>query len=109
MSEASRLIRDSIAALPDDARKPWEKTETRNFYWVVSGEDGVARWSRDVTAPEPEISAIAAHVALLASPDVATALADLLDAITDALGVDDDTVKGYAEALDAAITRAGGS
>ena len=109
---AAQRIRDSIAALPEEVRQPWEADETTG--WIVTGELGARLIG--VTSPEREDS-VTAHIAMLASPHVGEALANLLEAIRRCLNSDpqpcdheetDDCLTDIAErtdALDAAIKR----
>lgn len=72
IERAAQALRDSADALPDGSGSPWRAS--RHDVRTEAGFEicGIG------TAPSVEE---AAHIARTASPDVVTALADLLDAI----------------------------
>lgn len=99
---AASRIRASVAALPEELRVPWG---AHGRYVNASGGLAVVD-----PAPMPNLAPqvdIAAHIALLASPDVAIALADLLDAIWhhEEFAADFDAITEARAALEAAITK----
>ena len=116
MSDASNLIRASIAALPAGDRGAWSVGD-REVTAVVD-ENGLVIFRLD-RALQPHV----AHIALLASPDVAAAVADLLDAandfrepvVGDRITESGDhagsirRLRAAAQVVEAAITRAGGT
>jgi hypothetical protein len=93
-------IRASVDALPDWFRQPWR----------VTGEVVRTPVPGSLPVAETDSDEVAALVALLASPDVAVALADLLDAIGRQrekgrqFGLDWTVVEAH-DALEAAILR----
>lgn len=104
LADAAKALRDSVAALLVRHRDgPWRADDSGNvFGYRVNAWIG-----------EQHNAATAQHVALAASPDVVTALADLLDVIAAAayaelpLNEPADVVHGWIayEALAAAILR----
>ena len=114
MTAAAR-IRDSIAALPEEERDgSWYAMRGTVRVRTVGGDEWpVASVNEDIPAVEP----VAAHIALMASPHVGEALANLLEAIRRCLNSDpqpcdheetDDCLTDIAErtdALEAAIKR----
>lgn len=78
MSTAAAQIRESVAALPEYMATD-AITSTRPAVWYAVGRYVSVKGHGVVLhADDPNVDE---HVALLASPHVATALADLLDAI----------------------------
>ena len=77
MTAAAR-IRDSIAALPEEERDgSWYAMRGTVRVRTVGGDEWpVASVNEDIPAVEP----VAAHIALMASPHVGEALANLLEA-----------------------------
>ena len=108
---AAQRIRDSIAALPEEERDgSWYAMRGTVRVRTVGGDEWpVASVNEDIPAVEP----VAAHIALMASPHVGEALANLLEALAVAdKEWDLDNAHGYlgeaidlAKALDAAILR----
>ena len=98
---AAQRIRDSIAALPSEARQPW--APHRKYVNTVDGEPmaRVDGWH----GLDAEL-AMAAHIALLASPHVGEALANLLDILSaEAWEIWREEICDARDALEAAILR----
>lgn len=68
---AAQRIRDSIAALPERHRTRWDDADKVHVY-----AQQVNAWIAEATSAEA-----ATHIALLASPHVGEALANLLEAL----------------------------
>lgn len=111
MSEASRMIRDSIAALREhkhDVAGRWEPRQA-----AIVADDGTDVGILVIESYNTaEDGPIIAHIALLASPHVAVAMADLLDEFDLSwernVGIPVGIVEAVAS-LKAAIIRGGGS
>lgn len=74
-STAATRIRQHVEALPEELRVPWQH-EVRGV--IAAGE----AWAASA-GPWAHAPAVARHIALLASPDVATALEEHLKALDD--------------------------
>jgi len=107
-SPAAKALRDSTRELTEGERVQtwWATDEGGLSWWVKAGGISIANAGQGATA-----ETAARHIALTASPDVVTALADLLDALHAIRGqhfVEDEDVRrfeGARDALETAVMR----
>ncbi len=100
LTTAAQKLRDSVAALPFGAQFPWHLHRDADVGDVLAGNG-----QHEVCLCDDRNEG--AHIARTASPDIVTALADLLDAIQQHkdFAADFEAIEFTADALAALIGR----